>query len=249
MSCRRFFLFALTFLLSLVAGSRAVTVIEGPTVRQGDDGLVVSWKTDAPSGGKLRYGLVEEKLDQGIEDGVAAEHHLHLPALQAGAHYFFNVGTARKVLEKGSFDTSGSTTFLGNFKSPTKPAAANVQTSPARAAAPLPKPPAEAPPTRVTWGNLGSLPDHFARHGGDFSARSVDDYAAQAWRFRERATAQPLPMKQDTDGTVRAFDPKTFAFAAYNRDGTTKTYFRPNSASYWQRQPGRTITTAPWLSK
>ncbi len=56
-------------------------------------------------------------------------------------------------------------------------------------------------------------------------------------------------MKQDTDGTVCVFDPKSFAFVAYNRDGTTNTYFRPNNPIYWQRQPGRLITTAPWSSK
>ena len=107
----------------------------------------------------------------------------------------------------------------------------------------------DAPATRKTWGNVASLPDHFARHGADFSAKSQDDYAAQAWRFRERASTEHLPMKFDTDGTVRAFDPKTRAFASFNRDGTTKTYFRPDSPGYWQRQPGRAIQTPPWISQ
>ncbi|MBK8093886.1 MAG: hypothetical protein IPK32_18390 [Verrucomicrobiaceae bacterium] len=48
----------------------------------------------------------------------------------------------------------------------------------------------------------------------------------------------------DTDGTLRVFDPKTRAFAAYTRSGKTKTYFRPNNPSYWQRQPGRAVTSA-----
>ncbi len=250
---RRFFLLVFTFLLSLADTSQAVTIIEGPTVKQMDDGLVMYWKTDAPAGGKVRFGLVEDKLDQSIEDGIAAEHRVHLPALQPGSHYFFSVGTARKVLQKGSFDTSGSSTLSGTHKSPaSKPA--TPESSPARTAPPFqkptpPKPAMDAPPTRATWGSLPSLQDHYERHGGDFRASSPDDYAAQAWRFRERATTQPLPMKQDTDGTVRVFDPKSFAFAAYNRDGTTKTYFRPNNPSYWQRQPGRPITTAPWSSK
>ena len=107
----------------------------------------------------------------------------------------------------------------------------------------------DAPATRVTWANPGSLQDHFARHGGDFSAKSPDDYAAQARRFRERAVAERLPMKLDTDGSVRVFDPKTGAFASFNRDGTTKTYFRPGNPSYWQRQPGKPIQTPPWVSQ
>jgi pyocin large subunit-like protein len=89
------------------------------------------------------------------------------------------------------------------------------------------------------------LQDHYDRHGADFSATSPDDYAAQAWRFRERVVAEKLPMKWDGD-TVRMFDPKSGAFAAFNRDGTTKTYFKPGGQSYWQRQPGKPITTPPW---
>jgi pyocin large subunit-like protein len=48
----------------------------------------------------------------------------------------------------------------------------------------------------------------------------------------------------DSDQSLRVYDPKTRAFAAYNRDGTTKTYFRPNSPTYWDRQPGRLIQPA-----
>ena len=43
----------------------------------------------------------------------------------------------------------------------------------------------------------------------------------------------------DSDGTIRVWDPKTRAFAAYNRDGTTRTYFKPGSPDYFERQPGR----------
>ncbi len=38
-----------------------------------------------------------------------------------------------------------------------------------------------------------------------------------------------------------SFDPKTRAFAAYNRDGTTRTFFKPNSRDYFDRQPGRPV--------
>ena len=105
--------------------------------------------------------------------------------------------------------------------------------------------PAQAPPTRQTWGNTASLQDHFDRHGRDFSSRSPDDYAAQAWLFLQRARAEGLPMKlDDTDGTLRVFDPKTRAFAAYNEKGLTKTFFKPESPTYWQRQPGRSVKPA-----
>jgi pyocin large subunit-like protein len=93
---------------------------------------------------------------------------------------------------------------------------------------------------------MASLQDHFDRHGADFKATSPDDYAAKAWIFREQAVAQKLPMKLD-GATVRVMNLRTLAFGAYNRDGTTKTYFRPRDASYWDRQPGEPITTPPWV--
>lgn len=92
-----------------------------------------------------------------------------------------------------------------------------------------------------TWANPSSLPDHFARHGADFGARNADDYARMAAEFLRRARAEGLPAKLDNRGTLRIYDPRTGAFGAYNRDGTTKTFFKPRNASYFDRQPGRRI--------
>jgi len=92
-----------------------------------------------------------------------------------------------------------------------------------------------------TWGNPASLRDHFARHGRDFAAKSPDDYAAQAWRFRQRARGGGLLVKIDQDGVQRVYDPASGAFAAYHRDGTTKTYFKPGDPGYFSRQPGRQV--------
>lgn len=92
-----------------------------------------------------------------------------------------------------------------------------------------------------TWGNPASLPDHFARHGSDFGARTAGDYARMAAEFQRRARAEGLPAKLDNRGTLRIYDPRLGAFGAYNRDGTTKTFFKPRDASYFDRQPGRRI--------
>ncbi len=92
-----------------------------------------------------------------------------------------------------------------------------------------------------SWGNSASLPDHFARHGADFGARDADDYARMAAEFLRRARAEGFPAKLDNRGTLRIYDPRTGAFGAYNRDGTTKTFFKPGHASYFDRQPGRRI--------
>jgi pyocin large subunit-like protein len=85
------------------------------------------------------------------------------------------------------------------------------------------------------------LDDHFARHGRDFHARSPEDYAAQAAAFLQRAKTDGLPAKRDHDGSLRVYDSSTDTFAAYNPDGTTKTFFKPGSPSYFDRQPGSPV--------
>ncbi len=118
-----------------------------------------------------------------------------------------------------------------------KPAASKAETAPAKPAAKV-----TAPPTYKTWGYMDSLQDHYDRHGPDFRCTSPDDYAAKAWMFLQYAKQNGLPMKWDaSDGTLRVWEPKSRAFAAYNRNGTTKTFFRPNNESYWGRQPGKPI--------
>jgi pyocin large subunit-like protein len=88
------------------------------------------------------------------------------------------------------------------------------------------------------WGNPSTLQDHFNRHGSDFRSSSPDDYAQQAQDFLIRSQAENLPTKIDADGVIRVYDPVTNEFGAYNADGTTRTYFRPSSTSYFLRQPG-----------
>lgn len=90
--------------------------------------------------------------------------------------------------------------------------------------------------TKDSWGNLNTLDDHFARHGADFGATSVDDYARQASEFLQ----QPGTLtKIDADGVIRVYDPATNAFGAYNPNGTTRTFFTPKRGiDYWNDQPG-----------
>jgi pyocin large subunit-like protein len=104
----------------------------------------------------------------------------------------------------------------------------------------------KAPPTRKIWANWASLPDHFARHGADFHAQDADDYARMSWEFLQRAKADGLPAKVDEENVLRVFDPKSGAFASYNRDGTTKTFFKPGGRDYFERQPGKTVNLKTW---
>jgi len=100
-----------------------------------------------------------------------------------------------------------------------------------------------SPPANVytarTWGNPSTLRDHFARHGRDFGAKDPEDYARMAYDFFQRAQVQGLPAKVDGAGVFRVFEPSSGTFGAYNPDGTTKTFFKPGSRGYFERQPGR----------
>ena len=250
------FLPRLTFLLAALLLASGVPLgfaaeLPGPAkvVPVSPNSVTVRWRTDVPTGSRVGYGLTADAADQHAEGALTDAHEVTLTGLQPGTRYFFSVGTARKKLGSGDFTTAGSAVSARAPVS-TSPVA-KTSTAPVPAASTpkprtifgLPAKPAatKAPPTRETWGSLASLPDHFARHGADFSAKDADDYARMAWEFRERAKAERLPAKVDETGVRRVFDPKSGAFAAYNRDGTTKTFFKPGSPGYFERQPGRVV--------
>ena len=163
---------------------------------------VVSWKTDVETGTRVSYGLAPDQLTERAEGGVTAAHELTLTGLRPGAKYFFAVGTARKKLATGEFTAAGSPSSVASAPS-SSPAVMRPKPLPAK----ISPPKTDAPPTRVTWGNPGSLPDHFARHGADFHARDGDEYARMAWEFGQRAKQGGLMVKVDDDGTRRVFDP------------------------------------------
>ena len=98
--------------------------------------------------------------------------------------------------------------------------------------------------TKDSWGKLSTLDDHFARHGADFGATSADDYARQASEFLQQPGT--LTKIDPKTGAIRAYDPATNSFGAYNATGTTRTFYKPDPAQhgyptnldYWNAQPG-----------
>jgi hypothetical protein len=239
------------FLLGWVCGHavplRAVDLVEGPVVRVTDTTATIRWKTDVECGTRVRFGLSEERLDGRAGEGVAVAHEVTLTGLKPETAYAYSVGTAKALLKTGAFVTTKTgepakigglfskikDAVTGRSPSSTEPKAASTTHVPAKRV---------APPTERTWGSLRTLQDHFDRNGADFHAKSPDDYARQAWEFLRRAISEGYPAKlDDSDGTLRVWDAKTGAFAAYNRDRTTKTYFKPGSPDYFARQPGRPI--------
>ena len=220
----------------LVSPMSAAVLVEGPLVTTATNGLEIRWHTDVVTGSRVQYGRSATAMSQRADGETTTNHLVVLRGLVPGAKYFYAVGTARVPLATnvltvpGAARTAVNTPIAATNRAPRKPVAET---------------PRVAPPTRQTWGNVGSLPDHFARHGRDFQARDADDYARQAWEFLQRAKAEGLPMKRDDEGVLRVYDPKTRAFAAYNRDGTTKTYFKPESRDYFERQPGTPLPAQP----
>ena len=244
---------ALLIALLLAAGAPPgfAAALLGPAqvVPVSPNSVTLRWRTDVPTGSRVGYGFTADAAEQHAEGALTDAHEVTLTGLQPGTRYFFSIGTARKKLGSGDFTTAGSAVSVRVPASTSPVAKTGTALSPAvatpkpRTLFGLPAKPAapKAPPTRETWGSPASLPDHFARHGADFAAKDADDYARMAWEFRERAKAERLPAKVDETGVQRVFDPKTGAFAAYNRDGTTKTFFKPGSPGYFERQPGRVV--------
>jgi pyocin large subunit-like protein len=236
----RLLLIALTFALGVQAF--AAEIIGTPKITAvASTSAVVSWKTDVETGTRVSYGPAPDQLTERAEGGVTAAHEVTLTGLKSGAKYFYAVGTARKKLATGEFTTSGSAATVASPPSSSPSTQPPTTPRPQSALAKLFAPKPDAPPTRETWGNMASLADHFERHGADFRAKDAGEYARMAWELHERSKRGGLLVKVDDDGTHRVFDPKTGAFGAYNRDGTTKTFFKPNSRDYFARQPGRSM--------
>jgi hypothetical protein len=243
----RWFL-VLVFLMP--ARLRAVEVIDGPRVEVAGTTATVWWKLDAPAGGTVRFGLAEEALNRSQKSPVVAtEHTVRLDGLQAGVRYHYSVGTARRPLKTGSFVAGAGSGTRGQRAPDGEDGPARRGGSADDAPSSAKKAPtasdAAAPPARRTWANVATLRDHYERHGRDFAATSAEDYAAQAWRFLQRAKTEGLPAKIDPEGTLRVWDPRTRSFAAYTRQGLTKTYFKPGSRDYFERQPGRPVRLKP----
>lgn len=230
-------------LLSLLPlALHGAVVVAGPAVQPvSGTNAVVTWTTDVATRGVVRYGLNLANLDQTAEEeDVQGKHSVTLTGLRPGARYHYVVSTARVPLATNAFVMPASATSVPVPAVVTRPReSAAPAVSAGKEAARVATP--RAPPTRESWGQMASLQDHYERHGPDFQARDADDYARQAWEFLQRARQEGLPAKVDDDGVVRIYDPKTRAFAAYNRNGTTKTYFKPNSRDYFERQPGRPV--------
>ena len=88
------------------------------------------------------------------------------------------------------------------------------------------------------------LHDHFTKHGGEFPGFNEAEYLAMAQILRDApAGGDILEVIRGSDGVVSRFDRRTGAFLAFDRDGTIRTFFKPNDGEkYFRRQANRAPT-------
>lgn len=215
-----------------------------PTVEFSSSNAVVHWRTDVACG--TRVQIISGSAKISVPDKTpAAEHTVTLSGLKPGVEYSVVVGSARVWLATNTFTATGQLvekTVLNRDPTPSSYAVAEKKTVAKSETL-------KAPPTRKIWANWPSLPDHFARHGGDFHAKDADEYARMSWEFLQRAKAEGLLAKVDEDGVLRVFDPRSGTFASYNRNGTTKTFFKPGGIGYFERQPGKRVNLKTWTEQ
>ncbi len=109
--------------------------------------------------------------------------------------------------------------------------------------APTANPPAGRPATahqphpQIGFASAARLQEHFEKHGREFGAIDRDEYLRRAQELRDRAAGGDVLELVRKDGVVTRFDKQSGAFLACNRDGTIRTFFRPDDgARYFERQ-------------
>lgn len=90
------------------------------------------------------------------------------------------------------------------------------------------------------------LVEHFEKHGAEFPGLDIDAYLAAAQTLRDKPVGGDVLELRRRDGVITRFDNTSGAFLAVNRDGTIRTFFRPNDgAAYFRRQASRTSGGGP----
>ncbi len=90
------------------------------------------------------------------------------------------------------------------------------------------------------------LLDHFEKHGSEFPGLDMAAYLRAAQSLRDAPATGTILELRRADGVLTRFDKASGAFIAVNRDGTIRTFFRPNDGErYFRRQAARPPARAP----
>ena len=92
----------LSFDLELI-GLDSATVTRGPYLQQGTpESVVLRWRTDLPTIGRVTYGTTAGDLSRAVEEKEPTiDHELPLTGLRPNTRYFYAVGTPSEVLASG----------------------------------------------------------------------------------------------------------------------------------------------------
>jgi len=97
------------------------------------------------------------------------------------------------------------------------------------------------PANSVGFSSRAHLVEHFKKHGAEFPGASVEIYLSAAQSLRDAPLGETVLEVRRRDGVVTRYDRSDGAFIAVNRDGTIRTFFRPNDGeAYFRRQASRT---------
>jgi len=89
----------------------------------------------------------------------------------------------------------------------------------------------------VGFRSRAQLHEHFDKHGPEFGRISQDEYLRLAQTLRDAPVGGSIEEIRRDDGTISRFDRSTSAFIAFDRDGTIRTFFKPNDGeAYFRRQ-------------
>jgi pyocin large subunit-like protein len=88
----------------------------------------------------------------------------------------------------------------------------------------------------IGFRNSAKLEQHYQKHGREFGSISKSEYLRQAQVIRDSPLSDRIIQAEQVGGTLSRFDRQTGGFIAFDRDGTLRTYFRPNDGEdyFWR---------------
>jgi hypothetical protein len=94
--------------------------------------------------------------------------------------------------------------------------------------------------SKIGFRSRAQFNEHFQKHGAEFGHITQDEYLREAQALRDAPVGGNIEEIRRNDGTTSRFDRSTGAFLAFNRDGTIRTFFKPNDGeAYFRRQASR----------
>jgi pyocin large subunit-like protein len=94
--------------------------------------------------------------------------------------------------------------------------------------------------SNVGFRSRAQFDEHFQKHGAEFGHVTQQEYLREAQALRDAPVDGNIEEIRRDDGTSSRFDRSSGAFLAFNRDGTIRTFFKPNDGeAYFRRQASR----------